>query len=776
MTWPTGGHAGPRRACGRRERVSGRRHESTGRRVPVETTELRVPGVGGSSPEGILDRPIVTRVAGDRNAGFYRPTAGHGEPRGPGGLIEAYGWGDLTGGRTTRILSLVLLLPFMLSNIAIWMLPPASAGSVAVARAICRLLAATLTAMYVLAVVGVAVDLVAWQCAGYQHCAAERRTISWLAGLQPGQRIALSALVPIAAVALIRWLGARSWRLPEDAAATEVPGGCGALRLDDHDFWDNRALLRRLRALHGTVALGIIDVVLLGAVAPHDNGSAGYGLLGLAAIVLLAAAALLCRPARPGHPRDRLLGAAVQAVHGVMLVLTALTVGYAALPRSRWTPATELPGYDSLVASLYVSQAALMLLLAAVVLWQRGRTRTPAYLDGLGAPVAAAFAVGLGVAYSSAVLYAASYYLDRNLNPTPRRLLPGNVPPLLPPVAYRWAAMGFFVALLATGLAAVLRGRLTLGRRHRAAMEILRRDFPDAPAEQQPRVRAVREAIARAKLTEWSWPLPAAYAVIFVLILGSAGLSLASIGPRDLGLRIGGESLARSAVFLSHLGTNLTVLFAAAMAFAGVSHRSKAVRIVGVVWELATFWPRTTHPLAPPCYTERVVPELTRRVRYLTRHHGAVVLSGHSHGALLVAAAVLQLEPACLDRVALLTSANPLRRLYSMVFPAYLGPATLRDIGDRLGWRWRNLWRDTDPVGGWVFSPAPAPAPAPAAMGGPTGADPAAGVDLRLRDPCGLLTPSADTVPPVVRGHGFDPNEAEYRRAVADLVARLHRR
>ncbi|MCW3818561.1 hypothetical protein ONA91_29395 [Micromonospora sp. DR5-3] len=47
--------------------------------MPVETTELRVPGVGGASAEQILDRPIVTRVAGDQD-GFFRPKAGYGDP------------------------------------------------------------------------------------------------------------------------------------------------------------------------------------------------------------------------------------------------------------------------------------------------------------------------------------------------------------------------------------------------------------------------------------------------------------------------------------------------------------------------------------------------------------------------------------------------------------------------------------------------------------------------------------------------------------------------
>ncbi|SCG73249.1 hypothetical protein [Micromonospora inositola] len=739
----------------------------------MDTTELRVPGVGGASAEGILDRPSVTKVAGDQNAGFFRPEATLGDPRGPGGaLIEAYRWGNLTGGHASRTLSLVLLLPFMLSNIAIWMLPPGPAGSAAAARAICRLLAATLTAMYVLSVAGVAIDLVAWQCAAYHHCSADRPMISWLVGVQPGQRIAMSALVPIAAIGMAWWLGARSWRLPEDASAEAVPGGLGALRLDARDFWDNRAFLRRLRSLHVAIALGAVDVVLLSVVAPHDDRTIGYGLLALTVTVIVAALALLCRPARPGHPADRRIAAAILAVRAAMLAVTALTLGYAALPRSEWAPGTELPGYDALVAWLYVSQAVLMLVLGAIVVRQRSRTRSPAILGGLGAPVVVSFAIGFGVAFSSALLYAASYYLDRSLDPRPRRVLPAGIPPLLPPLAYRWAALGFFVALLVTALATLLRSQLTLRQRRRTAMEIARRDFPDAPPEPQPRVRSVRDAIARAQLTDRSWPLPAAYAVVFVLILGSAGLSLAGIGPRDLGLRIGGESLARSVVFISHLGTNLTGLFAIAMAVAALlAHRSRGIRLVGVLWDLATFWPRTAHPLAPPCYSERAVPELTRRIRYLTSHDGTVVLCGHSHGAVLVAATVLQLPPACLDRVALLTHANPVRRLYSRVFPAHLGPATLRDVGDRVGWRWLNLWRDTDSIGGWVFSPDPGRSAAEGT--GPNGAaDPTTGVDRRLRDPHGLLTPPEDTVPPPIQGHRFDPDE-DYQAAVRHLMTRL---
>src|SRR5213078_1993111 len=109
------------------------------------------------------------------------------------------------------------------------------------------------------------------------------------------------------------------------------------------------------------------------------------------------------------------------------------------------------------------------------------------------------------------------------------------------------------------------------------------------------------------------------------------------------------------------------------------------------------------HPLAPPSYAERAVPELNLRVRHLLAGGNAVLLLGHSQGAVLVTATLARLRDLPDEqrrRLAVVTYGNPLRRLYMRWFPSYIHPELVADTLSGDGTRLVNFHRHTDPIGG----------------------------------------------------------------------------
>ena len=59
-------------------------------------------------------------------------------------------------------------------------------------------------------------------------------------------------------------------------------------------------------------------------------------------------------------------------------------------------------------------------------------------------------------------------------------------------------------------------------------------------------------------------------------------------------------------------------------------------RKVGILWDLATFWPHAAHPLAPPCYMERALADLLTRIKDgPAQHSRPILLSTHSQGTVI---------------------------------------------------------------------------------------------------------------------------------------------
>lgn len=297
-------------------------------------TELRIHGVSGTPPDESLNDPNVTRVSGDSTAGFYRRVWLGGEPpatlpyadvpaagggRGDGRVPfrrEAYSWGGLTSGAGSRALWM-LLLPFMLANVAFWMYPVARQPGQRGPRPLRelsaifqRLFSLSLTVTLIMAAVAISADLAGWQCGGSSACLAKHGFLHFLSlsfFQPPGHRLAVATLLPLAVVALLWVLGNKSWnnyeriQVPATDQASPLPIG-------DRRMWNGAEPVRRLRSLHVSTGFATAGIFLLapltsGADIPERAAVFALLVLLLAAVAGALAALLvpsLWRRERPG--------------------------------------------------------------------------------------------------------------------------------------------------------------------------------------------------------------------------------------------------------------------------------------------------------------------------------------------------------------------------------------------------------------------------------------------------------------------------------------------
>ncbi|MGH3626114.1 MAG: hypothetical protein ACRDTP_06260, partial [Mycobacteriales bacterium] len=211
-----------------------------------------------------------------------------------------------------------------------------------------------------------------------------------------------------------------------------------------------------------------------------------------------------------------------------------------------------------------------------------------------------------------------------------------------------------------------------------------------------------------------------------------------------------------------------------------------AARHLGSLADLACFWPREAHPVVPPCYAAKVVPEVAARAAEPLRDpHTRVVLTGHSQGSLLVAVAAGRLLESLpetdIERLGMVSAGSPLQWAYLRAFPAVVPFSSLDALCRGLGGRWRALCRLTDPFGGAVttwerqvyhgellgvgFQPDGLPGALSAAVAGPTGAL-VLGADHWLPDPQHGPVTGRRWIPGLSR-HSDYTADPEWDRAVA---------
>ena len=755
------------------------------------TTEVRVHGVSGTRPEQALGHPLLRLVAGDDRAGFHRRwfPGGRSADLGQKRRLEAYSWGGLTSGGATRAVWL-LLLPFMLANLAYWMLPavPDGAGSVQVraarlSAALLRVFGLALTLTLVLTGVQVAVDVIGWQCGGDPRCVEQARFLGpFTSGFfaSPGRRVVLAAIWPLLLIAVVGLLGRQSVRRTAPTPNAVVTRASDE-PLADGAFWRGNPGMPVLRTTHVAAAAAALAPLVAwpatSLVATGVGHTLGVALCLTSVAVFAVCVVLVAREHATGREASdtgsgMLSPTGANWVRRTALVLLALAAVYSAWDwPGPWTFAGRLPGLRGAVLGSFSVTVVLLLALTVTVTAQRpwSQTRVEGYrpaVRGLAAPTTAALAFLASGGFSAGFTFRIAELFGRPVlsqrtrveqliqrettiaDPTrsfDERLAAatGDAPLAIPP-SFAWAG----AATTAITLVLVVIVAVTVLRVHR-------------------RVRGLAEAVLSARPTEATGRAATDREVRKV----ARTVAIAALGD-DIG-RVVGRLVAASGVVLlagaafyaaaqdnwrfveepplstaTRIGTWLMGLFTAGtVALFWASYRNPTMRrTVGVLWDVGCFFPRAAHPLSPPSYGERAVPELADRAGELTQN-GRVLLSGHSQGSILVAATVLQLAPPVAERVTLVTHGSPLRRLYARFFPAYLGVTTLAAVRDTIDGRWRNIYRDTDPIGSWVLDGVTRPA---------------AEVDRFLVDPRSLAA--------AIQGHSDYWGDAGYEAIVAELV------
>ncbi|MFD9193255.1 hypothetical protein ACFWCA_34265 [Streptomyces phaeochromogenes] len=799
----------------------------------AESVEIRVHGVSGTPPESLLEICDIRQVDGDDDARFFRERR---LPQAEPVKCEAFHWGNMTSGSVSKALWL-LMAPFGVINLAGYTLPAlakADGGRTRPVRAArkaalvsLRLLGLVLTVLLVATVAFVSIDLFAWQCGGTPSCLPKKMPAFGAGQSGWHWRLPLGAAFPAAVVGALTVFSAQVHLHPAPGTAAEPAPADATVHLGDARFWSPSPRTALLRLLHLSAALAVVTMLIAhlsthGVAGLQPASGWSYTTLWLLFWVAAGIAAwcvLVTAFGRAFGAKDMDAAAepnAVPARYRALRALNWLVFVSVVVIASAWGShagrrtvrhSTRLTGFDWAFQAAYAGTALLLavLLLANLVMCLRrsAKRNLPKPFRwmwaGMAPSVLAGLAVLLATGFTSGLAIQLSRLLGHPDSVTDRKQ-PLELPDLFHTTALLWGLILVPVTLLG---ALCLAARYQWPRLGRLGMPLGERIRQDYPGEKLPgrTVGRIDVAWRRGRL-KYRLPLCLAAlgvaAVAAALVQGSFGgkavLPGFDTGPGWLREDIYGEGGQRQFfTFAENTGAWALTGLAAGLAFLGMrAFKSPSLRRqVGILWDLLAFWPRLTHPIVPPPYGARAVLALAQRIRDKTRHHGRVVLSGHSQGSLICVAASLCVGEATRGRTALVTHGSQLMFAYARLFPEYVGHATLADLYTvKMGGRWRNLHRWSDPIGGPVLAyPATGPVdpvlPSTAAwtvigtegQAAPSSVHTAAdgswlrriGPEYQLRDPHNVIAADGRPTSPMF-GHSAYYADPAYDVAVAELL------
>jgi hypothetical protein len=552
------------------------------------------------------------------------------------GRLLAFRWASRTSGSAGSAMWL-LLVPYMLLNLAGWALPPASDRRHRIAVATTRIAGLFLTLTFALITANGVIGVGSYQVL--------RRWISWDASLTFG--IAASALI----MGVLWFATTRA-----DDARNDRP---------------------HLRAPHIAVALWGVWATAATAVAEAGDRANPIGTMWLlpASLAVLVAAASVWRGL---EDVTRVFGRVAVGASGLLLLAVAVNpdelVG---------SPAPMLITIGGPLRGAVIAYA-ISALAATALAWSRThRDAGPAVASLLALAGSTGAAVGAGAVVVAGSLFGVG-----------------------PATAAGTLAEAFLIGtmLVLAALAVHMWTHLEPGStpRERLFLTLVSvRDDLRPILLTIPVVTLAVGAVALARLDDvLPWLAAGAVAVSAVAL----SLVAARLGFRKAAAGIASVMTGSTAAVATGLVgfRTLAVAFALVLPLVAVAVRvtgafrsEESRRTLAIPWDIGSFFSRRFHPFAPPTYRDVVQRDLTSVLEQLRSRGTPVVVSAHSQGSIVAAAALDSMPDPALR---FLTHGSPLATLYMRFFPVSFPP----QVATRADRPWINLWRPTDPVGGSI--------------------------------------------------------------------------